>query len=123
MSPEQPDCNSRIDMVDETCRQKFELAWLSGTRKQIYECLPDPASDHYIPTLEELNCIQMELQWRAIDRSRTLTAAFEIAVSATMKPTLTEEYVDRFPEMADPASKRRLIRQEYLIRQRMADHP
>lgn len=123
MSSIQPEPDTDPDMVDETCREEFELAWLTGERKPIEQCLPDPESARYRPTLEELICIQMELQWKAAARARSCSTIAENIETFVSLPTPVEDFVERFPVLHAFDVQKKLIRQEFLIRRRFGDHP
>lgn len=113
---------TRFQQVDEDCCATFELAWRNGTRREIRDCLPPPESDGYLPTLEELVCIRMELQWQALRRSRErTTVAGSAETAAAVWPQQVEDYVGQFPQLADAQISRRLIRQEFLIRRQCGD--
>lgn len=123
MTADQPDLNSDADLIDEACREEFELAWLSGSRKEIADCLPDPSDRRYRPTLEELICIRMELEWKAVARARCGTTLLTQHDTLSMSPTFVEDYLQQFPDMVETARQERLIRQEFLIRRRLGDRP
>ncbi len=112
-----------INPIDEACREKFELAWMMGERKTIRECLPDSTGERYRSTLEALIAVQMNLQWKAASRARASSTAAGRNATLLMLPTPVEEYVDQYPEMNAASSKPQLIRQEFLIRQSVGDHP
>ncbi|MCR9198544.1 MAG: serine/threonine-protein kinase [Planctomycetaceae bacterium] len=114
---------TRLQLVDEDCCAEFESAWRSGIRREIHDCLPAPDSSRYLPTLEELVCIRMELQWQALRRSRErTTVAGSAETVAAAWPQKVEDYVRQFPQLATAPIYQRLIRQEYLIRRQCGDH-
>ena len=123
MSSSQPGHRSKIHLIDESCREEFEQAWLAGARKPISNCLPDHDSERYRATLEELIRIQMNLQWKAVSRSREATTFAGKPKTVQIFPTLVEGYIGQFPEMGDVTTKNQLVRQEFLIRQHAGDHP
>ena len=123
MSSSELNHSTVINPIDEACREKFELAWMMGERKTIRECLPDSAGERYRSTLEALIAVQMNLQWKAASRARALSTAAGRNATLLMLPTPVEEYVDQYPEMNAASSKPQLIRQEFLIRQSVGDHP
>lgn len=123
MSSSQPNDSSGIDLIDEACREEFEVAWLTGERKSIAECLPEPGSESYRPTLEELVCIQIELQWKAVSRARSCSTMAGNSETMSMQPVLVEQYVEEFQDLVEPDIQERLIRHEFLIRGRIGDHP
>ena len=115
--------DNRLQLVDEDCCEVFEAAWLDGQRREIRECLPAADSPRFLPTLEELVCIRMELQWKAMRRSRertTIAGTADTVVAAS--PTPVEHYLQQFPELSTPEIHFRLIRQEFLIRRKCGDH-
>lgn len=123
MSSFQSESDRDEDLIDEACREEFELAWMSGQRKEIEECLPECESPAYLPTLEELICIQMELQWKAMARAQSTSTVAGDIETVMILPTRVEEFVSRFPPVAPAQIQRRLVRQEYLLRQRLGDAP
>lgn len=123
MSSTQPNNNPNIDLVNEACRERFELAWMTGERQAIEECLPESNSDEYEPTLEELICIQMELQWKAAAKAKSSSTIAVTAETVMSLPTSVEEFVARFPILGAAERQARLIRQEFLIRKRVGDQP
>lgn len=112
----------RLKRVDEQCCEAFESAWMNGTRREIRDCLPPKDSHGYLPTLEELIYIRMELQWKAIRRSRERTTlAGSADTAAATWPDLAENYLVEFPELSGDVIRDRIVRQEFAIRRRCGD--
>ena len=121
MASSQPSDELRLELVDEACCEQFEAAWLNGEKQSIATCLPARHSDRYLPTLEELVCIQMELQWKVLARSRELHTLTGTGTTLIMRPSLVEDYTAEFPPLGQAELCQRLIRQEYLIRNRLGE--
>ncbi|QDU92623.1 protein kinase domain-containing protein [Lignipirellula cremea] len=107
--------------LDEKARQEFESDWLKGSQSDIADYLPRCESPAYLPTLEELICIDLEFRWRQPWRIRT-TAEVSQPTSAR-EPCLLEDYLDRFPKLREPAILQRLIEQEVWVRKRSSSPP
>ncbi|MDG2130604.1 MAG: serine/threonine-protein kinase [Fuerstiella sp.] len=123
MSSSELNQSTVLNPVDEVCRERFELSWMMGDKKTIRECLPDSAAARYRPTLEALIAVKMQLQWKAASRARAFSTDVGRNETLLMMPTPVEEYMVEFPEMNVAAVRRQLIRQEFLIRQSVGDHP
>jgi serine/threonine protein kinase/tetratricopeptide (TPR) repeat protein len=93
--------------VDESLRRGFELAWAKGHLPPIEHFLPPEDDPHFLPTLEELVAIDLEFRWKAD----------QPAIARV------EEYLERFPRLNQPPIVLRLLRQEFLGRQRRGDSP
>jgi hypothetical protein len=50
--------------IDEEARRRFEAAWQSRQKPRIEDFLPPESAKTYLPTLEELICIELELAWK-----------------------------------------------------------
>lgn len=83
-----------LDTVDEGARRRFESAWKEGPAPRIEEFLPAADDPRYAATVLELVAIDMEMSWR---RGAGRTA---------------EEYIARFPLLAEPERVRELAREE-----------
>ncbi len=105
-----------MESVDETIRRKFESAWLTGSQPEISDYLPAEGSQMYLPTLEELICIDIEFRWSQL----TLKASKND--NDSQKLPLLEDYLRRYPELDDQLILRRLVEQEIFARQR-SPHP
>ncbi|MGI9519287.1 MAG: protein kinase domain-containing protein [Pirellulaceae bacterium] len=103
--------------IDETLREKFESDWLQGEPQPIENYLPDRADTRYEPTLEELVHIDMEFSWKRAQQGSDAGAA------AVSEPILVEDYVARFPTLAERGVLLRLVQQEYLLRHQFGDRP
>jgi hypothetical protein len=99
-------------IIDEEVRHRFESAWQQGQPRPIEQFLPSEQQPNYLPTLEELVLIEMELAWKTRSAS-----------AAASRPALVEAYLVRFPLLNQPARLWPLLRQEYRLRQRWGDKP
>lgn len=102
--------------VDETARRRFELAWREGRPESIDNFLPAADSPQFLPTLEELVHIELEMRWKQVSSNPQPTAPLVTLVSV-------EEYLRRFPQLGQTAIVFRLLKHEYQIRQRLGDRP
>ena len=96
-------------LIDEPSRQKFAAAWSEGQPIDISECLPDPDSSQYLPTLEELVHIQLEFAWKAH------------AAGTAERPADVATLVTQFPALGDPRVLSQLLRQEFACRSDVDD--
>jgi tetratricopeptide (TPR) repeat protein len=103
--------------VDEAARKRFEAARREGRPEPLEQFLPPDDHRHYLGTLEELVHIELEFAWKAHGRNGDADAATVAA------PPRVEDYLARFPRLAEPAIVRRLAEQEYLVRNRYGDRP
>src|SRR5687768_15123320 len=81
--------------IDEEARRQFESAWKQGRPRPIEEFLPPAGQGTYLPTLEELIAIELEMAWKAQKASGSDT------VVTAAKPPLLETYLERFPALRD----------------------
>lgn len=116
--------------VNETLRRKFESDWACGTPGELAEYLPPADAGDYLPTLEELVCIDLEFRWHDLDSgadsntpnsrhgsTEVPNADSNVGSSDVAFPYL-ESYLERFPELRDPERVQRLVDQEILVRAR-----
>ena len=96
---------STCQSVDETARRQFEAAWRAGAPVAIEAQLPPPDDARFLPTLEELVHIELELGWKAGRQLRV------------------EEYLTRFPALNEQPVVARLLEQEYHVRHKFGDRP
>ncbi|MEM8669204.1 MAG: serine/threonine-protein kinase [Planctomycetota bacterium] len=89
--------------VDEAKRREFESDWAMDSI-DISDYLPVQSSDQYLPTLEELVCIDLEFYWRSLTKTPDKPERF------------VEWYLTRFPELHHPAIVRRLVDHEAWVR-------
>jgi hypothetical protein len=54
-----------VSLIDESARRRFEAGWRSGQPEPIECFLPAQDDPPYLPTLEELVAIELELRWQA----------------------------------------------------------
>ncbi|TWT39009.1 serine/threonine-protein kinase [Blastopirellula retiformator] len=101
--------------VDEEIRRNFESDWLRGQCGDIVDYLPMPEAPSYLPTLEELICIDLEFRWQRITKSSRGIDSSSETLSLEQQP-LVEKYLDRFPQLHDPAILQRLVDQEIDVR-------
>ena len=95
------------DELDEAARRRFEASWREGEPLDIEACLPPRGAPTYLPTLEELVHVELELAWR----------------TGRAEPRV-EGYLERFPALGEaPDLLRRLVRQELVVRHRHGDRP
>jgi serine/threonine protein kinase/tetratricopeptide (TPR) repeat protein len=112
MTPDKLDPSTLCRSLDEAARRQFEQDWREGRPNPIERYLPPPDSSLYLPTLEELVLIELELRWKARG---------ETADPSTLGP-LVEGYLERFPLLNQPETLRRLVNQEQRVRRRQGDH-
>jgi serine/threonine protein kinase len=96
--------------IDEGARRRFEAAWREGRPEPIERCLPPEADPRFLATLEELVQIEMEFTWKA-------------GRAPGARPADVETYLERFPVLRQEAIRRRLLQQEYRVRQLYGDAP
>ena len=101
--------------IDENARRRFEAAWRERRPEPIERFLPPADHIHFLPTLEELVSMEMELRWKAKRASGN--------GDASSVPVLTESYLQHFPQLDQPAIVLRLLRQEYRVRSLYGDAP
>ena len=104
------------DGVNEAVRRRFEESRRQGDTTALERFLPAPDSPQYLPTLEELISIELELEWRQ-------WGASEAAGPSSSPPAPLERYLDRFPELRDPEVLARLVVEEYRVRHQHGDRP
>jgi hypothetical protein len=102
--------------IDEEARRRFEAAWRAGQPRPIDDYLPPPAHPSYLSTLEELVLIELEFAWKGWKHPG------DTVQTAKPPPSPLENYLARFPCLRDSAILRRLIVQEYDLRQRFDEH-
>jgi len=106
---------ARLDFtVDEDARRRFEAAWAQGKPLRLECCLPPPEHPAYLPTLEELVHIDLEMAWKRFPA---------LAGSDLPRPAPLESILERFPVLGTAEVLARLIRQEFRVRQRHGDKP
>ncbi|PQO46899.1 serine/threonine-protein kinase [Blastopirellula marina] len=105
-----------MNAVDEDLRRNFESDWLRGQCGDIVDYLPTPDAATYLPTLEELICIDLEFRWQQLS-SRPAKIDSTVETLALDQQPLVEKYVDRFPQLNDPDILQRLVDQEIYARQ------
>lgn len=106
--------------VDETACRRFEADWFANRRPPIERYLPDETDSRFLPTLEELVLIEMELAWAQQSSSDSTPAADMLTRDA---PGRVEAYLERFPQLRREATLLRLVRQEYAVRLRCGHAP
>ncbi len=105
-------------LVDETACRCFEADWFANRRSPIEHYLPDAAEPRYLPTLEELVLIELELAW-----ARAPAAAVGDSLPTCDAPPRVESYLARFPQLQSEEILLRLVRQEYAVRVRCGQTP
>ena len=93
--------------IDEDARRKFEAAWAARKPIPIEDCLPPHDSPAWLPTVEELAHIELELGWKASRKNGPIV----------------EDYLARFPQLLRADILLRLIQEEHDVRQRYGDQP
>ena len=88
--------------IDEEVRRKFERSWIKHEPVAIEDLIPDAHATNHSETIFELVLVEMEYLRRPHDHN--------------VKPTPIEEYVTRFPALADPISIAELIQHEFQLR-------
>jgi len=109
------DESADLSLVDEEARRRFESSWREGSPLPIDEFLPGADTPAYLPTLEELICIELEFAWMKYEE------ADDGEIEST--PPQTESYLNRFPALNEPKVIRRLVKEEYRVRHRYGDRP
>ncbi|MEM8678966.1 MAG: protein kinase, partial [Planctomycetota bacterium] len=101
--------------VNETLRQTFETAWVTGTEPRLEDHLPPVDDGQYLGTLEELVHIDLEFRWkrRSVDHA-------EVRDEPVVR---VEDYLARFPALDAREPLGRLLQQEYWVRSRFAKRP
>src|SRR5437867_1195163 len=94
--------------IDEAARRRLEQAWRDGQPAPLEQFLPPLEDPRYPATLQELTLVELELAWKAWERTRA-------------RPTLVEEYLRRFPALNRPETVQALLDQEYLMRHSHGD--
>jgi serine/threonine-protein kinase len=102
-----------LTTIDEDARRQFEAAWRAGQPQSIERFLPPEDHAQYPGTLEELVHIELENGWKA----------GQAAGAEPSRPPLVEAYLARFPRLNQAPIIRRLLQQEYRVRQRFGDAP
>ncbi|HLJ93476.1 MAG TPA: serine/threonine-protein kinase [Gemmataceae bacterium] len=103
--------------VDENARRRFEAAWHEDRPEPIEHFLSAEKDAHYLPTLQELIHIELELAWK---HWREHPAP---SPSGGTGPTPVEGYLKRFPCLNQPAIVLQLAEQEYRVRHQYGDLP
>jgi serine/threonine protein kinase len=107
------DDSADISLVDEAARRQFEQGWREGNPQPIEQFLPANSAPAYLPTLEELICIELEFAWRNYGKPDVEFESLPLA----------ESYVKRFPGLSSRPVLQRLIKEEYRVRHRFGDRP
>lgn len=97
-----------MKQVNETLRREFESEWSQGKSPSIASYLPAADSEEYLPTLEELVCIDLEFRWK---------------LDGDQDPPLLENYLERFGELRETDILQRLVEQEIWVRAGSANQP
>lgn len=96
--------------IDEDARRRFEAAWQTHQKPRIEDYLPPADAATYLPTLEELIYIELELAWKRCGKDGG--------------GPLVEGYWELFEELQESRElSLRLIKAEYEVRQDFGDLP
>ena len=87
--------------IDDDAIRRFEKAWWDGKPLAIEDVVPPRTSAAYLPTLEELVLVEMELVQKRIRPGNFIA------------PKTVDDYLKRFPELARPEIAERLKNQEH----------
>ena len=104
--------------VDETVRRRFETDWRQGHPSSIDAYLPSDQSNQYLPTLEELVCIEMEFLWSRETENATIIPNADTLNDLGSSPTYVENYIRRYPELSEPGILGRLVEHEIEVRRK-----
>ncbi len=102
--------------IDESIVGKFEVAWLEGKPLPIEDCLVDKDDPRYLGTLTELVLIELEFA-SGVDQS------VDVSAETIAQPQLVEQYLERFPRLNTPEIVKRLVQQEFYVRQKYGAAP
>ncbi len=106
---------TRSDAIDEALREGFEAAWRKGRPEPIERFLPHEGDSRYLPTLEELVRLDLELAWGSWSTSRRGGSANPNR-ETLVRPPQIEGYLGRFPQLNRPEIVLRLVQQERSVR-------
>src|SRR5262245_3187996 len=106
--------NSTYLSIDESARRRFEAAWQSGPAT-LADYLPTADDPLFLPTLEELVHIDLEMRWRNLPGGSTVVMPSDLP--------LVESYLARFPQLDRPDIVLRLVKQEARLRRLYGDPP
>jgi serine/threonine protein kinase len=99
-----------LQSIDEAARRRFEQAWGDGQPAPLEQFLPPADDPRYPATLQELALVDLELAWKAWERTG-------------VSPAPVEDYLRRFPVLNQPQIVQALLDQEYLMRHAYGDRP
>ncbi len=102
--------DGHLELINESCREKFESAWISGNPIPINQCLPIDTDPGFLATLEELIHIELEFAWQKI------AAEDDDGHAAESKPASVESYIANFHQLQDDNIVLRLVEQEIRCR-------
>ncbi|MFO0819415.1 MAG: HEAT repeat domain-containing protein [Pirellulales bacterium] len=106
---------SLSEHIHEGIRREFEADWIANQARPLRDYLPAATDIGYLPTLVELVCIEIEFLGRRQASRHS---------PDPQKPLfLLEPYLREFPELANVSLLRRLVREEWLVRTAMGEHP
>jgi tetratricopeptide (TPR) repeat protein/predicted Ser/Thr protein kinase len=109
-----------LELVDETACRRFEKDWYAQRRRPLEEYLPEPGASNFLPTLEELIHIDLELAWES---AASHSPEFVADAPTFLAPPEVESYVARFPQLRRDDVLLRLVRQEFSVRLRSGQKP
>lgn len=107
-------------LVDEEARRRFEAGFYKGKRVAIESCLPPPEHPGYLATLEELVHVEIELLWKTPQVTFKLHKVDATTVDGAVP---VEAYLKRFPVLNRPDIIKRLLAQEWRVRQECGSAP
>ncbi len=111
----------KMETIDETLLRRFEAGWNNGHPEALEDLLPSETDAKYLPTLEELVHVELELAWEDWTKRRASGNAAE--TKPLTGPLRVEDYIQRFPQLDHPETILRLLRQECLVRKECGDAP
>jgi WD40 repeat protein len=103
--------------LDQQALDRFEAAWHAGRPETLETYLPAGDDPQYLPTLVELVQMDLDFRWKAWN------AAPAHATQTGSWPDGVEAYLKRFPRLGQPEIVRRLVEQEFRVRQRHGNGP
>lgn len=108
--------SSPLASIDEVARRQYEQAWRAGRPDSLNRFLPAPDSPQYLPTLEELVHIEIEMTWKAWKAGSEQNGRRAL-------PDSVEVYLERFPQLKRDDIIQGLIEEECRARKLAGHYP